>query len=108
MTEQKRRRRYTTEQKAAILRRHLVDKLPVSDLCEEYGLQPSVFYGWQRQLVENLEVALDAAGGRRAARRDARLEAEIRQLRARLARKDGVIAEISEEYVLLKKARGDL
>lgn len=107
MSEQKRRRRFTVEQKAAILRRHLVDKLPVSDLCEEYGLQPSVFYGWQRQLLENLEVALDTAGGRRATRRDARLETENQQLRARLAHKDGVIAEISEEYVALKKALGE-
>jgi len=57
--------------------------------------------------LENLEVALDVPGGRRAARRDARLETENQQLRARLAQKDGVIAEISEEYVALKKARGE-
>ncbi len=75
---------------------------------EEYGLQPSVFYRWQRQLVDNLEMALDGPGGRPAPRRDARLETENRQLRARLAQKDGVIAEISEEYVALKKARGEL
>ena len=42
------RRQFTAEQKAAILRRHLMDKVPVSDLCAEYKLQPSVFYGWQR------------------------------------------------------------
>ena len=33
------RRKYTTEQKVAIIRRHLVDKVPVSDLCEEYKIQ---------------------------------------------------------------------
>ena len=37
------RRRFTTEQKAVILRRHLVDKVPVSDLCDEYKIQPTVF-----------------------------------------------------------------
>jgi transposase-like protein len=36
------RRKFTTDQKVAILRRHLVDKVPVSDLCEEYKIQPSV------------------------------------------------------------------
>ncbi|WP_146658476.1 transposase [Enhygromyxa salina] len=40
----KNRRRFTPEQKAEIVRRHMVDKVPVSDLCDEYGLQPSVFH----------------------------------------------------------------
>jgi transposase len=52
------RRHYTTEQKVAILKRHMVDKVPVSDLCNELGLQPSVFYQWQRQALENLAGAL--------------------------------------------------
>ena len=59
MSKQK-RRRFTAEQKAGILRRHLKDRVPISDLCDEYKIQPSVFYGWQRQLLENLESALDA------------------------------------------------
>jgi transposase len=48
------RRHFTTEQKVAILKRHMVDKVPVSDLCDEENLQPSVFYTWQRQALENL------------------------------------------------------
>src|ERR1044071_3124302 len=48
------RRHFTAEQKVAILKRHMVDKVPVSDLCDELGLQPSVFYQWQRQVLENL------------------------------------------------------
>ncbi len=43
-------RKFTTEQKVAILRRHMVDKVPVSELCNELGLQPSVFYQWQKQV----------------------------------------------------------
>jgi transposase-like protein len=39
-------RHFTTEQKVAILKRHMIDKVPVSDLCNEFGLQPSVFYQW--------------------------------------------------------------
>jgi hypothetical protein len=38
------RRKFTIEQRAAILGRHLVDKVSVSDLCDQYSLQPSVFY----------------------------------------------------------------
>ena len=53
------RRQFSTEQKVAILRRHLVDKVPISDLCDEYKLQPSVLYQWQRQVFDNLAGAFD-------------------------------------------------
>jgi transposase-like protein len=52
------RRQFTTEEKAALLRRHLVDKVPVADLCDELKLQPSVFYQWLRHAHENLAAAL--------------------------------------------------
>jgi transposase-like protein len=38
----KERKHYTSEEKVTILRRHLLDQVPVSDLCEELGLQPTV------------------------------------------------------------------
>ena len=38
----KERKHYTGGEKVAILRRHLLDKVPVSDLCDELGLQPTV------------------------------------------------------------------
>ena len=44
----------------AILRRHLLDEVPVSDLCEELGLQPTVFYGWQKEFFENGASAFQA------------------------------------------------
>ena len=40
------RRHFTTEQNVAFLKRHLIDKVFVSDLCNEEELQPSVFYQW--------------------------------------------------------------
>jgi hypothetical protein len=39
----KERKHYTAEEKVVILRRPLLDKVPVSDLCEELSLQPTVF-----------------------------------------------------------------
>ena len=42
------RKHYTPEEKVAILRRHLVEGVPISDVCDELGLQPTVFYRWQR------------------------------------------------------------
>lgn len=103
----KKRRNHTTEQKVAILQRHLVDKVPVSELCNEYQLQPSVFYGWLKQAMGNLGAALAPASSS-PDRREKELVAEVERLEARVAKKDAVIAEISEEYVLLKKELGEL
>ena len=105
----KSRRKFTTEQRAAILRRHLVDKVSVSDLCDEYSLQPSVFYTWQRQLFENLEGALvDGRANRQdhAQRKIASLEQELADKDSVISRKEAVIAEVTEEYVGLKKKLG--
>ena len=41
------RRKFSGEEKTAILRRHLLENVPVSALCEEVGLQPTQFYQWQ-------------------------------------------------------------
>jgi len=50
---QKPRRHFTADEKVAVLRRHLLDKVPVSDLCDELSLNPNVFYTWQKALFEN-------------------------------------------------------
>jgi transposase len=103
------RRKYSTEQKVAILRRHLADRVPVSDLCEEYKIQPSVLYQWQRTVFENLGAAFEKSGEDEGARqREKRdLAAKVEVLETRLAKKDSVIAEISAEYVALKKSLGE-
>lgn len=49
----KKRHNYTPEEKVYILKRHLVEHVAVSDLCDEYKLQPKVFYDWQKQFFEN-------------------------------------------------------
>jgi transposase-like protein len=46
----KTRRHFTAEQKAEIVRRHVAGKEPVSDLADEFGLQPSLIHGWVNQV----------------------------------------------------------
>ena len=55
----KQRKHYTPEEKVAILRRHLLDKEPISKLCDEAGLQPTVFYRWQKEFFENGAAAFE-------------------------------------------------
>jgi transposase len=107
------RRHFTADQKAAIVRRHMVDKVPVSDLCDEYGIQPSVLHSWHKQAADNLAKVFDSLKGgdrARAAREGelARKDQQIAALEARLAKKDSVIADISEEHLALKKTLGAL
>ena len=52
----KNRKHYSAQEKVSILRKRLLDKVPVSELCDEYGLQPTVFYRWQKQLFEQAEL----------------------------------------------------
>src|SRR3954451_12292134 len=59
------RRYFSPEQKVAALRRHLLEKVPVSDLCDELQIAPSLFYLWQREFFENGQAAFVAkADGR--------------------------------------------
>jgi transposase-like protein len=100
------RRHFATEQKVAILKRHMVDKVPVSDLCNELGLQPSVFYQWQRQALENLAGAFSTPEDDGPSKREKELVAKTKELEAKLAKKDNVIAEVAAELVATKKALG--
>jgi transposase-like protein len=98
------RRKFSGAEKVAILRRHLVEDVPVSDLCDEYKLNPNVFYRWQKTFFENGASAF-------AHRRDAksqRQEKHISALNARLSKKDEIIAEIMAEQLSLKKSLGEI
>jgi transposase len=49
----KHRKHYTAVEKVAILRRHLVERMPVSDVCDQCGIQPSMFDNSQKPFFEN-------------------------------------------------------
>ena len=66
------KRQFIAEEKVATLRRHLVDKIPVSGLCEEYRIQPSLSHIWQRQMWETLPVLAALQTPRRRDGRSAR------------------------------------
>ena len=98
------RKNYTPPEKVAILRRHLIDKVPVSDLCDEYQLQPTLFYAWQKLFFENGTSAFERKNGSA----DQTLQKTIAALRDKLQRKNEVVAELMEEHIQLKKELGEL
>ena len=98
------RKHYTAEEKVAILRRHLLEGAAVSALCDELGLQPTVFYRWQKEFFEN-----GAAAFQTKARGNAQAEQErIEYLEKKIQRKDEVLAELMGEHIALKKSLGEL
>ena len=96
------RNRFTAEQKAAIVRRHLVDRIPIADLCEEHGIRPNIFYRWQKQVFDHLPELFE----KKAQNRPGHLEGQIAQLKAQLAQKDAVIAEVTQDWIEAKKKIG--
>ena len=100
----KQRKLYAPEEKVAILRRHLLEKEPISTLCDEVGLQPTVFYRWQKEFFENGAAAFEQ---KRPTNHSADQE-RIAYLQKKIQTKDEVLAELMAEHVALKKDIGEL
>lgn len=99
------RRHFSPQQKVAIVKEHLVDGVPISDLCDRHHLQPAQFYLWQKQLFENGATAFERKTKQPG---PTPAERQVEALRAKLVTKNEVIAELMEENVLLKKLDGAL
>lgn len=99
----KNRRHFTAEEKVALLRRHLVEKVAVSEICQAQNLQPTVFYRWQQEFFENGAAAFQRDTGTQQRRAQER----ITFLESKIKRKDEVLAELMEEHVALKKSLGE-
>lgn len=100
----KKRKQYSSQEKMTILRKHLLEGVPVSELCDKYDIQPSVFYRWQKLLFEQGQQVFDS--GQRGAKQQQ--QRQIEALEKKLSKKDEVIAELMEEYVALKKSNGSV
>ncbi len=92
------RKRYTPEQKVAILRRHHLEHVPVSHVCEEHQVHPTVFYRWQKGFFENRAAGF-RQDGKAATRRQEAEAGQIAALQGKLQRKNDVLAELMEEHV---------
>lgn len=95
----KSRRKFTSEEKVSILHRHFLEKVPVSDLCDEYALHSTQFYRWQKKFFEHGASAFE----RQNKAQEEKYECKISALEEKLSKKDEVIAEIMESQVELKK-----
>jgi len=98
------KRVFSHEEKVKIIREHLVEKVPLSQLCDKYQLQVSTFYGWQKTFFENGTAAFGRPPSHSRVSLD---QKKIMQLEQKLQRKDEVMAELLTEHILLKKSLGE-
>ena len=98
------RRHFTGAEKLAILREHLIEKVPLSEVCRKHNLSPTLFYQWQKKLFEEGAAVFESRPeSTRQQAADARRLAAVEQ---KLQQKNEVLAELMGEHVALKKKLG--
>ena len=95
------RNRYRPEEKVRILRLHLLEGVPISQVCQDNGIAPTMFYNWQKQFFENGAAAFGTKSQSSAS------QVKIEQLEAKLAKKNEVLSEAVEALIEAKKHTGD-
>jgi transposase-like protein len=95
------KKRLSDEQKLAILKEHLVDKVPIADLCKKHGIVPSGYYLWQKQLFEG--VFGTSSPKLEQLPQLTKAQKRIKQLEQKVQKKDEILGEMMEDYIRLKK-----
>jgi transposase len=99
------RRNFTPEQKVNILREHLIERVPVSDVCDKHQIHPTLFYQWQKTFFEKGSAAFET--GRSPSRVVGQQERKLLALESKLSMRTEALAELMEEHVRLKKSLGE-
>jgi transposase len=102
-TRQQKYRHFDAAAKVKILREHLIERTPISDVCQKYGIAPTQFYQWQKTFFENGTGAFE--------KKNNKITNSLQQqnvlLNQKLLKKDQVIAELVEHNINLKKNLDD-
>jgi transposase len=98
------RRTFSPEEKTAALREHFLEGKPISEICQRRGLNPALFYQWQKTFFDNGSAAF-AGGATRI--KPPESDKKVQKLEAAIVQKNEVIAEIMSAHVALKKSLGE-
>ena len=98
------RRHFTAEQKIAILRQRRLEGVPVSTLCDQHQINPTLFDRWQKELFENGAAAFAKPPRSPSA---GNTELTLQRLEHKLRQRDEALAELMQEHVALKESLGE-
>jgi transposase len=92
-----RRRRYSVDQKLAVLQEAAQPGMTISYVARRHGISPSLIFGWRRRMTE---------GGKEAIRADDAVvaRAEVRALEKRIQELERVLGKKTMENEILREA----
>jgi len=92
-----RRRRYSVDQRLAVLAEAAVPGMTISYVARRHGISPSLVFGWRRRMTE---------GGKEAIRADDAVvaRAEVRALEKRIQELERVLGKKTLENEILREA----
>ena len=92
-----RRRRYSLDQKLAVLAEAAQPGMSISYVARRHGISPSLLFGWRRRMTE---------GGKEAVRVDDEVvgSAEVRALERRIRELERVLGKKTLENEILREA----
>lgn len=93
------RKHFSAEQKVIILREHLENNVPVSQLAEKYNIHPNDIYNWKKKLFES---AADIFTTKSATETSAAAK-KIEKLEEKLKDRQEAITYLVTENIELKK-----
>lgn len=102
----RKRRSFSPSEKAAAVRKHLIDKVPVSQIADEMKAQPTLIHNWINTAMAQVERAFESPRAAKTKQSDD--HEKLSALRDKLAAKNEVIAELMEENIRSKKESGEL
>jgi transposase len=99
-----RRRRFSTEQKLAVVAETMQPGMSISYVARRHGLSPSLVFRWRRLMSDGGQEAVRADDDVIAASEVRRLEERVRELKRQLGRKTMEV-EILKEALDLARAK---
>lgn len=92
---------HSADTKVSALKRHLVNKEKVSDICDELGIHPNVFYDWQSKFFSEGDQVFNSSKEKKT------LEKKVTKLTEQTQHKDSIIADLITELIDVKKTLGE-
>jgi transposase-like protein len=99
-------KQFTSLEKVTLIKRSLLEDVPVSQLCEENSIRPATFHQWMEEFFQNGEAAFEVSRRKRGRPPKYGPSAPVRELERKLMQKDKVLAELMADHVKLKKKLG--
>ena len=95
--------KYQTNLKVQAITRHFQDGEPISSICADLRIPPTVFEEWRKEVIGGLPIFFD----RSIKKEERQKNRQIEELKNEVGRKQELIGEIIEAYTLLKKKNGE-